>query len=257
MKHPRPLLTHLLLTLHALLAAGCSAGNFPGGDTGMSPGQPSPALCENPYLPVKRGATWTYTSTGGPSGAIVYTETITEVHTDGFLLTIQFPDLVQTQEWKCTPEGLQAFGPGSGATASLSAWEMTSTFTATEAGGISLPKAIAPGMKWQFSLKIQGTTATPSDDNARSEGVLSAVMQETGRETVAVPGGTFEAVKIQAAVTMQITADFQGIPLPIAFNGSSVIWLAPGVGYVKIIENSDFGGAPFTITTELQSYDIP
>ncbi len=252
----RPLLIRLLLTLNALLAAACSASHFPGGE-GAAAGQTSSALCDNPYLPIKRGATWTYTSAGGPTGTITYTETITEVHEDGFLLTTQFADSVRTQEWKCVPAGLQTFGPGSASTASISAREMTAAFTTIEAGGVSLPKDIAPGMKWLFSLKIQGTTATPSDENAHAQGILAAVMQESGRETVAVPGGTFEAVKIQASVTMQVTADFQGIPLPIAFNGSSLIWLAPGVGYVKIIENSDFGGAPFTTATELQSYNIP
>jgi hypothetical protein len=45
--------------------------------------------------------------------------------------------------------------------------------------------------------------------------------------------------------------------VPISINASSMVWYAPGVGFIKSIENSDFGGTPYTSTTELQSYIIP
>jgi hypothetical protein len=82
-------------------------------------------------------------------------------------------------------------------------------------------------------------------------------MQEMGKETVTVPAGTFEAVKFQATSLVQITADFQGLQVPVTMNGTSLIWYAPGVGYIKSVENSDFSGTPFTSTTELQSYSLP
>src|SRR5512133_1953057 len=57
--------------------------------------------CENQYYPVRPGATWSYTSSGGPTGAYHYTDSITAVRSDGFTLTSQFNNLTRTQEWAC------------------------------------------------------------------------------------------------------------------------------------------------------------
>src|SRR6185503_15452140 len=50
-----------------------------------SVGTPS-GLCANPYYPVREGATWTYASTGGPTGGYDFTDRITAVTDDGFTL---------------------------------------------------------------------------------------------------------------------------------------------------------------------------
>lgn len=50
---------------------------------------------------------------------------------------------------------------------------------------------------------------------------------------------------------------FAGMDAPIKFNGTTITWYAPGVGYVKSVENGDFGGEAFSAITELQSYSIP
>ena len=86
--------------------------------------------------------------------------------------------------------------------------------------------------------------------------VFSA-MQEMGRETITVPAGTFEAVKIQSNSTIDISTSFEGIEVPVKFNGTTISWYVPGIGFVKSVENGDFGGTAFAATTELQSYSIP
>jgi len=78
-----------------------------------------------------------------------------------------------------------------------------------------------------------------------------------GKETITVPAGTFEAVKLQSNSTVDIMSAFAGADAPITFNGTTITWYAPGVGYVKSVENGDFGGEAFSATTELQSYSIP
>ena len=214
-------------------------------------------LCDNTFLPAKQGATWTYSSNGGPGGTFTYTDTITSTRTDGFTITSQFADLTRTQDWMCQTDGLKAMQLGGGTAAGISTLGMTAAFTTTEVTGLSLPKEITSGMLWNYSLKMDGTMAMPGDQQAQSNGVYSVAMQEMGRETITVPAGTFEAVKIQSNATIDINTNFEGIAVPIKFNGTTISWYVPGIGFVKSVENGDFGGTTFSATTELQSFNIP
>jgi hypothetical protein len=72
-----------------------------------------------------------------------------------------------------------------------------------------------------------------------------------------VPAGTFEAIKIQSNSAVDIMAVFEGMEVPVKFNGITITWYVPGIGYVKSVENGDFGGTIYSTTTELQSYKIP
>ena len=217
----------------------------------------SSELCENALYPTVQGAIWIYTSTGGPSGTFNYTNSIYAVRTDGFTLTTQFADTTRIQEWTCQPDGLKALQLGGGSAAGVSIQAMTADLTTSEATGIILPKDISSGMEWEYSLALQGTVAMPGDQQSQSSGTYSVSMKELGRETVTVPAGTFEAVKIQSNSTVDIISVFAGNEIPIKFNGTTITWYAPGVGYVKSVENGDFGGTVFSATTELQSYSIP
>jgi hypothetical protein len=214
-------------------------------------------ICDNILYPTTQGATWVYVSSGGPSGSFNYTNSITQVRADGFTLSSQFTDLTRTQEWACQPDGLRALQLGGGSAAGISLQGMTADLITSEITGISIPQTVRSGMEWQYSLKLQGTVAMPGDQQAQSNGAYSASMKELGKETVTVPAGTFEAIKIQSNSEVDIMAVFEGIEVPVKFNGTTITWYAPGVGYVKSVENGDFGGTAFSATTELQSYNIP
>ncbi len=213
--------------------------------------------CDNPLYPVRQNAAWTYSNTGGQTSPFTYTDTITNVRVDGFTLTSQFSNLTRTQEWLCKPEGLQALQLGGGTAAVIATQGLTANFTTSDVTGITLPANITPGLQWTYGLNMQGTMATPSDQNAEANGSVSVVMQEMGTESITVPAGTFNAAKIQATSTFDIMASFQGVGIPVKFTGTSILWYAPGVGLVKSVDNGDFGGSTFSATTELQSYNIP
>jgi len=240
-----------------LLSLACQLGAAP------AAGEPAPeataasGVCDNPLMPVRLGASWTYSNTGSPSGDFSYTDTITDVRADGFTLTMRFDGGSRTQEWSCEPNGLKALQPGGGPTAGVTTNDMTAEFQSLEASGVSIPKTVTPGMQWEHFLKMEGTTAMPGDSDAKSAGTFAASMQEAGRETVTVPAGTFEAVKFQYVSTVMIVAEFQGLQIPFEFSESGFSWFVPGVGYVKSIGNSNAGGEAFTFTTELLSYNIP
>jgi hypothetical protein len=214
-------------------------------------------LCDNSLYPTIQGSAWVYTSTGGPGGAFIYTNSITETRQDGFTLTTQFADQTLTQEWTCLPDGLVALQLGGGSAAGVSMQDMTAQLKTSEVSGLSLAKNIASGMQWQYSLRLQGTIVMPGDPQAPADGVYSVTMQEMGRENVNVPAGSFDAVKIQSNATVDIVSSFGGSELPIKFSGTTLTWYAPGIGYVKMVENGDFGGQMYSVTTELQSYNIP
>jgi len=214
-------------------------------------------LCDNALYPIKQGATWTYASAGGPGGSFTYTDTITSTRADGFTITSQFADLMRAQEWTCQADGLKALQLGGGTAAGLSTLGMTAAFTTSEITGISIPKEITSGMQWNYSLKMQGTMAMPGDQQAQSDGTYSVMMQEMGTESITVPAGVFEAIKIQANSAIEIITIFEGVEVPIKFNGTTISWYVPGIGFVKSVENGDFGGTTFSAMTELQSYNIP
>ncbi len=251
----------ILLTSIILVISACAGGTDTQDPQIPQMLQPGPLtsspLCDNALLPTNQGATWTYISTGGPGGTFTYTDTVTAERADGFTITSQFSDLVRTQEWSCQNDGLKALQLGGGTAAGISTLGMTGAFTSAEITGVSLPKEVTSGMTWNYSLKMQGTMAMPGDQQAQSSGVYSVTMMELGRETITVPAGTFEAVKIQSNAIIDILTNFSGIEVPIKFNGTTISWYVPGVGFVRSIENGDFGGTIFAATTELQSYSIP
>ena len=134
---------------------------------------------------------------------------------------------------------------------------MTADLITSDVTGLSVPKDITPGIQWQYSLVLQGTILMLGELQAPSKGAYTVIMQEIGSETVTVPAGTFEAIKIQSNSTVDIISIFAGNEVPIKFNGTTITWYVPGIGYVKSVENGDFGGTVFSAATELQSYNIP
>jgi len=250
----------LLLSLSACDAEGAAPQDvvlpaLQTSEPGISP--TASELCNNALYPSAQGAIWIYASTGGPSGAFVYTNSITEAREDGFTLTTQINGQSHTQEWLCQSDGLKALQLGGGSAAGISIQDMTSDLTTSDVMGISLPQSVTPGMQWQYSLRLQGVIVMPGDPQAPANGVYSVTMQELGQETVTVPAGTFDAIKIQSNSAVDIMSSFGGSDVPIKFNGTTITWYMPGVGYVKVVENGDFGGEFFSATTELQSYNIP
>ena len=239
----------ILATILLLNLTACTTGAE--GFSGLS------GTCDNPLFPVKQGAIWEYTSTGGPGGSLTYTDTITEVGKGRFTITSEFWDSTHTQEWFCQLDGLKALQIGGASAAGISTQDITAEFMTSDVTGISLPRKITPDMVWQYSLNMQGTMAMPGDTQSPSNGTYSVTMQEMGEETITVEAGVFEAVRFQASSSVEIMTTFQGTRVPVIYNAVTLIWYAPGVGFIKSIENGDFSGTAFSITTELQSYSIP
>jgi hypothetical protein len=213
-------------------------------------------LCASTHYPVRQGATWTYKSTGGPAGEYSFTDTITAVREDGFTLSTQIGDLTRAQEWSCSAEGLAALQLGGAPAAMLNAQNIQMNLNVTNGNGVTFPSQITAGDQWQQNLDFTGNVSMMNEE-ADATGTAQMNFNAVGSESVTVPAGTFEALKVEADVTLNINATYEGITLPVSFSGDYTYWFAPGVGWVKATGTGNALGNSFTETTELQSYNIP
>jgi hypothetical protein len=212
--------------------------------------------CSNPLYPVKPGATWTYKSAGSLSGDYSFTDTITALRDDGFTLTSQFENLSIAQEWACKPEGLASLTFGGGIAAGISTSGVKMDLTTTNVQGVILPKAVNPGDQWPYSLDFEGSMEY-SGASADTQGTASFTFNALGEESVTVPAGTFNAMKIHVDLTLDMQVTYSGFNTPAVFTTSSDVWFAPGVGWVKATSSGEVLGTAYNETIELQSYNIP
>ena len=214
------------------------------------------SLCTNVYYPVRQDATWTYKSTGGPAGEYSFTDTISAVRADGFTLSTQIGDLMRTQEWTCTAEGLAALQLGGAPAAMLNSQNIELNLDINNATGLTFPSQISSGSQWQQNMDVTGNV-TAFNEQAEATGSVQMSFNAIGNESVTVPAGTFDALKVEVDVNLNVNATYEGITLPVSFTGDYTYWFAPNVGWVKASGTGSVLGNSFSDTTELQSYNIP
>jgi hypothetical protein len=232
--------------------------------TSLQPGQPptadSPSSvsgeCSNTYYPVVEGATWSYAVTGGPDGPTSYTDTIGSIDGDSFVLTTTLGDITRTQRWSCTADGLVALDFGGGS-ATLAVSDVHMEFDTTDTTGVTLPAHISPGDTWSQTFTIEGTQDFTGDQSTDVTGDVKYDSTASRVETTTVPAGDFDALRVEATNSMDLTVKTSGMTVPMSVSGTLVNWYAPGVGYVRSVEKTNVFGVDVEITTELTSYNIP
>ena len=220
---------------------------------------PNPAgLCANNLIPVKEGVTWTYNNNVDTSNAEQFTAAITDVRHDGFTVELTSagnPTL--KQDWFCKPEGLVASGIGSGqGFMGINVAGIDADLSTSNPSGVILPPSVQQGTQWPFGIDITGKLSQ-GNVSADLKGSLASTMQAVGTESVTVPAGTFNAIKVQGTPTLNVNATYQGLSLPFSSSVNATLWFAPGIGWVKSIVSGSLLGTSFSSTTELQSYNIP
>ena len=199
----------LNLLLLIFFVTGCSLGgqNNPTGGPAGATNTPveGAGLCANPYYPVLQGATWTYKTKGGAAGDYSYTDTITAVREDGFTLTSQFDKLTVTQAWQCKDEGLVALELDGPTVATLGSQDINVALSVKNVTGTTVPSEIDPGDQWQHALEFEGTMVI-AGQTAQADGNIQSNFTALGNESVSVPAGTFNALKlhVDTALTMSI-----------------------------------------------------
>jgi hypothetical protein len=250
----QPTETQLPLTEAAATSAEATSTLEPGAPARTS--GPVGGACMNTYYPVREGATWNYRSTGGPAGEYSFTDTVRAVRENGFTLTTQMGGQERSQEWDCTAEGLVARQLGGAPAAMLNSQGIQLNLDAVTPSGVIFPSQIDPGDQWQHTLDFNGDVSVMNEE-AEATGTAQMNFTAIGEESVTVPAGTFEALKIQIDTTLNVEASYEGITLPVTFSGAYTYWFVQGVGWVKASGSGNLLSMSFTETTELQSYNIP
>lgn len=215
-----------------------------------APAEPAGSVCPNDYYPIVDGASWSFAGSSD-FGPVNWTTTINGVSSSGFSMTQSFPDLTTQQQWSCDPEGIQALDYGGGPSASLQAsGGTTAVYETTGVTGVTFPTHIAAGDTWSQTFNIDGVLTTGDGEESTASGTISQSYSAIGTETVSVPAGSFEAMKIQVDTSFDLTVVVQGITAPVSSGFSETVWLVEGVGWVRSV--GEYG-----TTVELQSYSIP
>jgi hypothetical protein len=205
---------------------------------------------------VREGATWTYQSTDSPADDYRFTDTITSVRNDGFTLTTEYEKFKHTQEWACLPEGLLALQLGGPVVAELQSQSIHLDLEVKNVSGITFPHDIEAGDTWQHNLEFEGDMDIAGEEGTAS-GTAQANFSALGMESVSVPAGDFDAMKIQVDSLVDLNVTYEGLTVPVAYTATYIYWFAPDVGWVKASGNANMEVQNFSENIELQSYDIP
>ncbi len=200
--------------------------------------------CDHPYLPLRAGATWSY------SGIAPYTWAVDSVSGDRQSatahLSIDFGSGSFSLDWNCSPDGILYYQM-----ADLSSGDVPGvvSFNVSSADGVTLPKesVLTSGGSWDSSYTIgMGVDIPGFTDTFTSQTTETST---AGSETsVSTAAGTFDAIPVTSTGTVTTTGlgDF-------STDFSSTVWYARGIGIVRI-ESSAAGE---TVTFELSSYSVP
>ena len=249
---PAPQATEEAINTPTLGTTEVSATEAPTTMPTTPPESTGAGACDNPYLPVVAGATWNYNLTGTVSDT--FTHTILSVESDSFIEQDQFGTGVTRQgQWQCENGNLTALNPTGGSSATVSTEGVSVQFETTAFSGITMPATINPGDTWSQSLTLEGTQTIAGTSYAASNEFTNDCTA-IGNESVTVPAGTFDALRVECQTNMNISVALDpNNPISSPLSSTNISWYAEDIGMVK----TSTTGAGIESTIELVSYNIP
>lgn len=211
-------------------------------------------LCSNAYFPVGPDISRKYriTYAKGPLQEREYTEKISNIADEGFTVDSDFGNVSSHINWKCTAEGLLAVQYDNSIDMEKSG--TMAKIDTLDSSGVTIPQdgRFVPGANWSAEYHVRETINGPNDAQIGSgEGKVGQNAQVIGTESVTVPAGTFDAVKVEIKTELDITVKVKGITVPVKTDMKTTVWFAKDVGIVKNITKT---GVITEATTELMSF---
>ncbi|MCA1553040.1 MAG: hypothetical protein LC737_01545, partial [Chloroflexi bacterium] len=210
-------------TTRPTLAATTAATTSAPSQSGVS------AACNHPYYPVSATATWEYrnTTTGLPPSN--FTQSETNVGANGFTEHRVFQNLVTDNTWRCDSTGLISTQFGN-----LSFTQGQFQMQTTKNTGVTIPPPSdwKVGTAWNYSYEIKGTM-TAAGNAVNAQGTVDVSNKIVGQESVTVPAGTYNALKVESATGMKLSIVTGSVNMPMSIDTKSNIWFAQNVGMVK------------------------
>ncbi len=212
--------------------------------------------CGNPLLPTAAGATWHYDMTGTTTDT--FTRSIQAADSSGFTDQDLFHDSGATRsgKWTCSSGNLTSLDLVGELTATASRPSNllpALAFQTTDSSGVTLPARINAGDSWTQTTSLDGT-AVVNLKNVDATSDVSVNCTAAGTESVTVPAGTFDAMRLDCQIDQLITVTVgEGQAAPAHINYTTTYWYARNVGLVRSVTN----GANLDTTISLASYTIP
>ncbi len=198
--------------------------------------------CDHPYLPLRSGASWTYSGTDG-----TFTWSVNSASGSSATIGIAFPGGEMTLNWECGPAGIVSYDFGN-----ITSFDMGGVVTMDilESSGVFLPPAgqLTPGNSWPLSYTQVMNFSLGADLDMTT--TISETWTVAGFETVSTPAGTFRALRLDGSTTTTTTAFMVEVP---TVTTSSSYWLAEGVGFVRY----QYSGEGYSGSADLVSYSVP
>ncbi len=199
--------------------------------------EPSSSLaggtCLNPYLPVVSGRTLVYQSTSPLAGTTTYSITYGDTSDVGFTASFELEGQAEpfTLEWICTEEGLLSPNLSSmlGDTAGIE-------IEVIEASGVTLPTAaeMEVGASWATNYEMRMVFSDETIGSMVMNQSITNSSEIVGRESITVPYGTFDALRIETAGSVAMSMDLDGTPMPTpGIEINSTTWYVEGIGMVR------------------------
>jgi hypothetical protein len=211
----------------------------------LSTPTPVPSLCENLYFPNTPGDTWEYAGNTSATGAYTRTDSITNLGVDSLTVQSTVSGSSYNVDYSCTPAGLIAVNPIQQYLGPvLDALNGQVSLNLTSNSGITLPKSINPGDSWQQIIEWEGAAQGMS-----TNGRLVIDYTAAGYESVSVPSGTYDALKVNTSIRIEIS-NFR-----IEYGTYEITsWMAPNVGIIKSQGSSNVPNVQFSDSLELNQY---
>jgi hypothetical protein len=207
-----------------------------------------PSLCDNLYQPHQVGDSWEYSGSTSATGAYTRSDTITASSDKGFTVESKVSNVTYFVDYSCSDAGLTSVNPIQQYLGALVTGPNAPVkVTLTSNSGISLPATINTGDSWQ---QVAGWAGSINNTSTSGRAVLD--YNAVGSESITVPLGTFNALKVNATIRIEVTA-FRIL----AGTYTSSFWLVRDIGIVKSEGTSHIPGVEFMDTLELVDFVSP
>lgn len=214
--------------------------------------------CANPYFPVTDGRTLVYQSTDPVGGPTTYSITYGNSSDGGFTATFSMEGQPEpfTLEWVCTDEGL--LSPN---LSTMLAETAGIEVEVLESSGVTLPTAdeMEVGATWTTSYVMQLIFTDDTIGSMTMNQSIANTSEIVAVESVTVPYGTFDALRIESTGAVEMSMDLDGTPMPApGVDISSTSWYVEGIGMVREEMPDLMGtGAGPTITELVDIQEAP
>ena len=235
-------------------SSGQSSAAGDGSGWGAS-GSGSQTACDNPYLPMRPGATWTYQ---GTEDTLVWEvmDVQGDMETATAVLAITVGDVSIDYRWECAAgEGMASFDFASLGSAPAGV-ELTIEQVSIDGQFLLPAEELVPGASWttnmesaiSFVQEAEGTTLEVTGD-------MTSEQQNTvvNADPVEFQGQSVAGLRIEQVNQITMLLSLMGTAMEQAMTITNNQFLGYGIGIVSQTSITDFG----TESMDLVSYSIP